>query len=87
MTLSEGAIVSVTDAKYLEGYKLCIRFSDGEQRIVDFEPFLTRARNPHIRAYLQLDRFRGYVVENGDLVWGDYDLCFPIADLYEGRIR
>ena len=22
----------------------------------------------------------------GDLFWDDYDLCFPIADLYEGRI-
>jgi len=22
----------------------------------------------------------------GNLVWGDYDMCFPIEDLYAGRL-
>jgi hypothetical protein len=25
-------------------------------------------------------------LEHGDLVWGDFDLCFPIMDLYENQI-
>jgi hypothetical protein len=27
-----------------------------------------------------------YRIEYGELVWGDYDLCFPIADLYQNRL-
>jgi hypothetical protein len=25
-------------------------------------------------------------VEYGDLVWGDYELCFPVKDLYANQI-
>ena len=39
-----------------------------------------------IRAYLSPDRFRQFSIEHGDLIWNDYDLCFPMADLYEGNI-
>jgi len=42
--------------------------------------------NPLIRAYLDLDKFKNFSIEYGNLFWNDYDLCFPIADLYEGRI-
>jgi len=30
----------VTDASYLGGYRLMIRFEDGEDRVVDLEPHL-----------------------------------------------
>ncbi len=33
-----------------------------------------------------LEKLKNFRVEHGDLVWGDYDLCFPIADLYHGHI-
>jgi len=39
-----------------------------------------------IRAYLDPEKFKQFAVEYGDLHWNDYDLCFSIADLYEGRI-
>ena len=35
---------------------------------------------------MQPEKFQGFRVEHGDLVWGDYDLCFPVADLYRGKI-
>ncbi len=28
-----------------------------------------------------------YNLDDGDLEWNDYDLCFPVADLYENNIR
>lgn len=31
----------VVDVKYIEGYKLCLRFSDGSEGEVDFEQELT----------------------------------------------
>ena len=30
--------------------------------------------------------FYQFIVADGDLLWHDYDLCFPIIDLYEGRL-
>lgn len=86
MTLPEGAIIDLTAAEYLSGYQLRLRFSDGRERVVDIEPFLRRSLNPMIRSYLDVEKFKRFNVEHGDLHWNDYDLCFPIADLYEGRV-
>jgi len=79
-------VLNVVDAEYAGGYKLNLRFSDGKEHEVDFEPFLSESLNPMIRAYLQPDLFKRFTIEYGDLNWNDYDLCFPVADLYEGRI-
>jgi hypothetical protein len=79
-------IVQVAGVRYVSGYKLGIRFSDGHVSAVDFEPFLRRSGHPCIRAYLDLARFKDFTVEDGVLHWNDFDLVFPMADLYEGRI-
>ena len=84
--LVKGAIVDLIGAEHLSGYKLNLRFSDGSERVIDFKSFLKNSRNPMIRAYLSPDRFRQFSIEHGDLIWNDYDLCFPMADLYEGNI-
>ena len=86
MILAEDMVIEVEEVEYVDGYKVHIKFSDGKERAVDFEPFLANTLNPLIRKYLDLDEFRNFTVEYGDLFWNDYDLCFPIADLYEGRI-
>ena len=79
-------MVDVESAEYIAAYQLSIRFSDGAERRVDFEPFLHNSLNPMIRKYLDIGNFKQFTVRQGDLVWNDYELCFPIADLYEGRI-
>ncbi len=84
--LAENAIINIKLVEYVEGYKLRILFSDDEERIVDFGPFLQKSQNPMIRKYLNHENFKEFTVEYGDLFWNDYDLCFPIADLYEDRI-
>ena len=86
VSLSENAVIEVTGVEYISGYALRLRFSDGFERNIDFEPFLRRSGNPMIRAYLKPEKFRNFRLEHGDLVWDDYGLCFPIADLYEGMI-
>jgi hypothetical protein len=86
MKLSDGAVVWVERAEHVGGYKLRLKFSDGAQRVVDFGPFLQNSPNPLIREYLEAKQFAQFAIKDGDLVWGDYELCFPVADLYEGRI-
>jgi hypothetical protein len=79
-------VLTITHVDPLGGYRLSVGFDDGSTQVVDFEPFLAASAHPAIRVYLALDRFASYRTEHGDLVWGDYDLCFPIVDFYLNRI-
>jgi hypothetical protein len=84
--VAKSAVIEVVRARLDSGYKLDIHFSDGTSRILDFQPFLESSGNPMIRAFLDSKRFADFAIRDGDLMWGDYEMCFPIADLYEGRI-
>jgi hypothetical protein len=79
-------VVSILKAEHESAYKIKFYFSDDTSRVVDFEDFLSKSRNPMTRKYLDVDVFKGFYLEHGDIVWNDYELCFPIWDLYEGRI-
>ena len=86
VTTQEDWITAIEQADYVEDYVLQLKFSDGKEVRVDFGPFLHQSLNPLIRKYLDVEVFKQFTVEYGDLFWNDYDLCFPIADLYEGQI-
>jgi hypothetical protein len=66
--------------------RLRLNVDDGTEQLLDFYPFLARAVQPDIRAYLDPAGFADFRVEYGELVWGDYALCFPMADLDHNRI-
>jgi hypothetical protein len=83
---TERVIVEIIDVTYRGGYRLEIVFQDNTRHQIDFEPFLRNAKNSDIRDYLDIEKFKSYRIEHGDLVWDDLELCFPIMDLYEGRI-
>lgn len=78
--------INITRAEQLSDYALRLSFDDGVVQTVDFKPFLSLSRHPDIRAFLEPARFAAYHLEYGELVWGDYDLCFPIADLYHNHL-
>lgn len=79
-------VINIDKAELAGAYKLRLQFDDGIAQLVDFEPFLRRARHPEIRSFLEPTRFAQFRVEAGDLVWGEYELCFPIHDLYKNHI-
>ena len=78
--------LEITDAIYVSGYKLLLVFNDGKKHVMDFEPFLRQARNPMTTQYRQLRKFKSFHIHQGDLMWGDYEMIFPISDLYRGEI-
>ena len=86
LALAPGVYVGIEQADYVDGYKIHLRFSNGFERTFDFEPFLSQSSHPLIRQYLEMGKFQGFYLEHGDLVWDDYDLCFPIVDLYRGEL-
>jgi len=79
--------LSVSNASYKGDYLVEICFSNNEQRIVDFGPFLEKNPHPQYNAYKDKKLFQSFKIENGNLVWGkDWDLIFPVTDLYNGTI-
>ncbi|MCK9210638.1 MAG: DUF2442 domain-containing protein [Ignavibacteriaceae bacterium] len=79
-------LLEIKSAKYIGDYVVRIFFSDGITRLVDFKPFLESSLHPSIRKYLDETKFSQFRIIEGNLNWNDYDLIFPIADLYEGKV-
>lgn len=78
--------IAIKSAHYIGDYAIRIFFSDGSYKLVDFKPFLESSLHPSIRKYLDEDQFKDFQIVDGNLNWNDYDLIFPITDLYEGKL-
>ena len=79
--------VNIVTAEQAGDYRIRLRFDDGVEQVVDFQPFLSHSLHPNIRAYLDPVRFASFRIEYGELLWGDYELCLPIMDLYRNRLE
>jgi len=79
-------VIEIIKVEYVEHYILKLFFSDNTSQIINFEPFLSQNHNPLTRKYTNIINFQSYKIEFGDLIWGDYELCFPIWELHEGKI-
>jgi len=79
-------IISIEKAEYIRDYTISFYFSDGSTQAIDFEGFLRKSNNPMIKKYLNKDAFKSFTIEHGDIMWNDYEMCFPIWDLREGNL-
>ena len=77
--------LEIESAKYLGDYKIELKFNDGKVNVVDFENFILNSGHPEIRKYSDKTLFKNFNLTYGELEWQDYDLAFPIADLYEKK--
>ncbi len=80
-------VISIQKAEYIDEYKINFIFNDGTQKLIDFSSFLMNAKNPMTKKYLDKQLFKKYEIEYGDIIWNDYELCFPIWNLYQGNIN
>jgi len=83
--IEKNQIISIKYAEYQDEYKIRLEFNDGKIQLIDFKNFIFNSHNPNINKYKDLSLFQNFNIADGDLEWNDYDLCFPIADLYENR--
>jgi len=79
-------VISIDKAEYKGEYKIELYFSDGVTNLVDFESFLSKSMNPMTTKYLDKNEFSKFQIEYGDLMWNDFEMCFPIWDLHEGKL-
>lgn len=80
-------IVSIQKAEYIDNYTIKFKFNDGKEALIDFSTFLMNARTSMTRKYLDKQLFRKFTIEYGDIVWNDYEMCFPIWNLYQGKLE
>ena len=78
--------IKIIAARYLKDYQIEFEFDDQTKKVIDFEGFLKKAKNPMLKKYLDVAVFKNFTLRDGDIDWNDYELCFPIADIYEGDL-
>jgi len=78
--------LKVKKVEYLDLYKLKLLLSDGMVQIIGFEIFLKHSYHPIIQKYLKPKYFKYFSLIDSDLMWGYFDLIFPIMDLYYNSI-
>lgn len=79
--------IHIISAKDLGNLQVLIFFSDKKEQIVDIGDFIRRHPHPQYNKYLDPKKFKKFTIENGNIVWGkNWDLIFPIEQLYEGNI-
>jgi hypothetical protein len=78
--------LTIIGAKKLDKYLILIEFNDGVEKFVDFSDFLSKSQHHSIKKYLDETLFASFQIIDGNLNWNDYDMIFPIADLYDGNI-
>ena len=79
-------VIEILFAKYLGEYQIELTFSDKIKRIIDFKSFIENSLNPMTAQFKDKKKFASFKIEFGDLVWGNFEMCFPIWDLHEGKI-
>ena len=77
----------IVNAEYVADLSLRLCFSDGVVNVVDFGEYIRNNPHPQHDKYLDPELFKTFSLENGNVVWGeDWDMVFPIEDLYIGKI-
>ena len=79
-------VLRILEAVYLDRFKIKFTFSDEKEGTVDFQDFLMSSSHPQIIKYRNVEEFKKFTIVDGDIDWNDFELCFPISDLYENNI-
>ncbi len=78
--------IKIKQIKYIKKFELQITFSDATIKNIDFANFILNSKKPDIQKYQKPSKFKAFSFKNGELMWGDFEMIFPIMDLYKGTI-
>ena len=70
----------VTDAEYVDNYRINLTFEDGSSGLADLSDYPNR--NNVFRLFLDMNYFRNFRIEYGTVIWGDGELDIAPEKLY-----
>lgn len=79
-------ILKVVKASYLGSHQILIWFSNGKQRIVNFEPLFLKFAKGEYTFWYHPSNFKKFQVDNGNIFWGtNEEVIFPVSFLYKSK--
>ena len=79
--------MTVISAEWVGEFRVRVGFKDQTEKTVDFGPYLATHSHPNINPYKEIDAFKTFYIDSGNLVWGeDWDMIFPNWKLYRGHL-
>lgn len=81
------ARIMITEAHSVGNLTIEMKFNDNTVQRVNIGDFITKHPHPQYDKYLNESEFLKFTLDDGNIVWGeDWDLVFPIEQLYAGAI-
>ena len=80
--------LTVSNAEYIGDLSVKIFFNDNTSNTIDVGSFIKKHPHPQYNKYLDEKKFKKFKIDSGNVVWGNnWDLIFPIEQLYKGSIH
>ena len=80
--------ITVKKATYIQPFMVEIVFNNNKKTLIDFSVFLNNHSHPQFNKYKKPEFFKKFKIQNGNIVWGkNWDMIFPIWNLYQGKIE
>lgn len=81
------ARIMITEAHSVGNLTIEMKFNDNTIQRVNIGEFINRHPHPQYDKYLDEAEFMKFSLDDGNIVWGeDWDLVFPVEQLYAGAI-
>ena len=78
----------ITHATNVGNLSVRLTFNDNTSQVINVGDFIRQFPHPQYNKYLDERKFRQFKIEDGNIVWGkNWDLIFPIEQLYRGHIE
>lgn len=81
------ARIMITEAHSVGNLTIEMKFNDNTIQCVNIGEFIQAHPHPQYDKYLDEHEFQKFTIDDGNIVWGeDWDLIFPVEQLYAGKI-
>jgi len=74
--------LEIISAEYLKEYKIIFTFNNKKNVTIDFYPFLKKETSPHIKPYLNKNKFKNFKISGGDIQWNEFEMCYRPEIIY-----
>jgi hypothetical protein len=73
----------ITKAFYISANNILLSFSDGKQKLVNFQPLFSKYATGYYAKYSSKINFKKFKVRDGNISWGENEeIIFPVSFLY-----